>query len=554
MKATLTKDYFSDPDWIYEPKLDGIRGLAFKRGKEVTLLSRKKLPLSDSYAIVVEALRKQKSDFILDGELAAIGWAGKTSFGLLQQARLQKVPLAYFVFDCVFLDGTDLRKKAVLERKEALLGALRWKEPLQYVEHVAEEGEALYAAACKNGLEGVIAKQAASPYVGARSKDWLKFKCSNEQEFVIGGFTDPQGSRVGLGALLVGYYENGKLLYAGKVGTGFNAKFLVDLRKRLEEIEIDEPPFAADLKPRAAHWVKPKLVAQVAFAEWTGDGRLRHPAFVGLRETRARKASSERSLGRYSKAGRRRVPCLILPIPKFEGGTMDRGKQRLSQLLVEAHANELALINTLEAHIRLAETGPYRSLLKEHLRETKSHATRVKRRLDRIGYSESLLSRAYGLAQNTIKQGLVFAKAPVDLIRSGGDVHEKMLRNARDEVMTEGMEIAAYDAIESIARGLGDTETAELAAMIRIDEEQMLDALRKEIPVLAELFVQKTLAESPREVGEPWPGYDDQTVDEIKNRLTDARAATVITVVTYEKANKNRTTVIEAAERETASV
>lgn len=232
---------------------------------------------------------------------------------------------------------------------------------------------------------------------------------------------------------------------------------------------------------------------------------------------------------------------------------MHRGKQRLIEMLAEAHANELALVNTLEAHIRVAERSSYRSLLQEHLRETNSHATQIKRRLDRLGYNESLFARTYSLAQNIVKQSLVMAKGPIDMIRGGTDVHEKMLRNARDEVMTEGMEISTYDAIESLARGLGDSETAELAAMIRLDEEQMLDALRKEIPVLADLVVTNTLLDGERTIDEPWAGYDDMTVDEIKDRLSDASISLLVTVRTYEQVNKNRTTVIEATERETAN-
>ena len=229
---------------------------------------------------------------------------------------------------------------------------------------------------------------------------------------------------------------------------------------------------------------------------------------------------------------------------------MEQGKQRLIELLIEAHANELAQINTLEAHINIAERGSYRSLLQEHLRETKSHATQLQRRLDRLGYAENLFGRGYSLVQGLIKQSLVLAKGPVDMIRGGTDIYEKMLRNARDEVMTEGMEISAYDALVSVARGLGDNETAELAAMIRIDEEQMLDALRKEIPILADLVVRNTILEGTNEFEQPWDGYDDMTVDEIKSRLSDASTSLLVNVRNYEKANKNRSTVIDATERD----
>lgn len=284
MKATLTKTYFSDPDWIFEPKLDGIRCLAFKKGREVRLLSRNRLALDDAYPHVVEAIARQRSDLVLDGEVAAMT-KGRTSFGLLQQARRQDVSVRYFVFDIPFLDGRDLRGLPLRERKAALNGALRWEEPLVPVEVIEEAGEAFFEAACNQGLEGVIAKRADSPYAGARSKDWLKFKCSNEQEFVVVGFTDPQGARVGFGALLVGYYEGDELRYAGKVGTGYDGRTLLDIRGQLDRLEIEEPAFAPErgIRRKGAHWVKPKLVAQVAFAEWTSEGRLRHPRFVGLR-------------------------------------------------------------------------------------------------------------------------------------------------------------------------------------------------------------------------------------------------------------------------------
>ena len=296
MKASLTKTYFSDPDWFFEPKLDGIRCLAFKKGREVRLLSRNKLALDAAYPHVVEALAGQPSDLILDGEVAAMS-KGRTSFGLLQQARRQDVAVRYFVFDITFLDGRDLRGLPLRERKAILESALNWTDPLARVDVIEEEGEALFDAACEHGLEGVIAKRADSTYTGSRSKDWLKFKCSNEQEFVVVGFTDPQGARVGFGALLIGYYEGDRLRYAGKVGTGYDAHTLLDIREQLDELEVDEPAFEPErgIRRKGAHWVKPKLVAQVAFAEWTGDGRLRHPRFVGLRrDKKARDVARER--------------------------------------------------------------------------------------------------------------------------------------------------------------------------------------------------------------------------------------------------------------------
>lgn len=227
----------------------------------------------------------------------------------------------------------------------------------------------------------------------------------------------------------------------------------------------------------------------------------------------------------------------------------DQGKQEVIKLLVEAHSNEIALINTLNAHVALAESGSYRTLIRQHLRETERHADLLWKRLTQLGYSKSLPAIAFGLVQNTVKQGLVMAKGPVDMIR-GQNVREKMLRNARDEAQTEGLEIAAYDALESVARSVGDHETAELAAQIRLDEEAMLEGLRKEIPILADSFVQSTV-EQAIVLDEPWDGYDDMTVDEITSRLDEGSASLALTVRNYEEKNKNRKTIIEATERET---
>jgi len=289
MLATLTRDYFSDPEWIFEPKLDGVRCLAFKNGDDVRLLSRNKLDRSPFYPSIAKTIARQAHDFVIDGEVAAVE-DGRTSFSLLQQGHRMKVPILYFVFDIVYLDGTNLARKNVLERKAALKKALSWRKPLQFVDHITGDGEDYYQAACAQGLEGVIAKRAASRYVHGRSREWLKFKCSNEQEFVIGGYTDPRGTRAAFGALLVGYYESKELRYAGKVGTGFDAALLRSLLEEMKPLERDESPFAGPPPMRKdVHWVEPKLVAQVAFAEWTPDGRLRHPRFVGIR--RDKKAS-----------------------------------------------------------------------------------------------------------------------------------------------------------------------------------------------------------------------------------------------------------------------
>jgi ferritin-like metal-binding protein YciE len=232
---------------------------------------------------------------------------------------------------------------------------------------------------------------------------------------------------------------------------------------------------------------------------------------------------------------------------------MAENNKQLIKLLGEAHSNEAALINTLTAHHKIAEGGPYKSLIQSHLSETRDHAKRLQRRLDELGYSKSLFALGYSGVQNLVKQSLVLTKGPIDAIRGGGNTKEKMVRNAMDEAMTEGMEIGSYDTIEAYARSIGDHKTAELAADIRLDEERMFEALRKEIPALAE---QAARVEAPTAGTdtEPWEGYDDMTVDEIRDRLDEASASLVQTVASYEKKNKNRTTVIELTERERASV
>jgi bifunctional non-homologous end joining protein LigD len=290
MLATLTRDYFSDPDWVFEPKLDGIRCLAFKKGKHVRLLSRNKLDLGAAYPTVVAAIARQDGDFIVDGELAAMT-GDRTSFALLQQARRQIVPVIYFVFDVIHVHGYDMTRLDLLARKKTLKAALRWRRPLSFVSHLRKDGEAYLEEACAKGWEGLIAKRAAAPYRKGRSKDWLKFKCSNEQEFVIGGYTDPQGSRIAFGAVLVGYYDGNELRYAGKVGTGYNSATLRELLAEMRPLNRDGSPFAG--KPplrKNVHWLEPKLVAQVAFAEWTTDGHLRHPRFIGLRRDKKPRA------------------------------------------------------------------------------------------------------------------------------------------------------------------------------------------------------------------------------------------------------------------------
>jgi bifunctional non-homologous end joining protein LigD len=297
MKAVLADEPFSDPGWIFERKLDGIRGIAHRdRGDAVRLLSRTNRLMNDQYPEIVAALEAEPcEDFVVDGEIVAFDH-GITSFQRLQRRGKERVPTFLYVFDILRHDGEDVRDLPLRERKALLRKALRFEGPVRFNPHRNEQGERLFREACKQGLEGLIAKRADSPYRSSRSRDWLKLKCHAEQELVVGGYTAPQGSRTDFGALLAGYYEDGALRYAGKVGTGFDHDTLQTLGERLRQLERDESPFAEVRPiPRGTHWVEPELVAQIAFAEWTRDGRLRHPRFLGLRDDKpARQVVRER--------------------------------------------------------------------------------------------------------------------------------------------------------------------------------------------------------------------------------------------------------------------
>jgi bifunctional non-homologous end joining protein LigD len=297
MLATLTDARFDDPEWIYERKFDGIRCLAV-RGADgrVGLLSRNQQSMTVTYPEVADDVARQSSSMVLDGEVVAF-LGRQTSFERLQQrsgihaeaeARASKVRVTYCVFDLLSLDGEDLRARPLRERKRLLRDAVTWGGSLRWTVHRNGIGIATYEAACRRGDEGVIAKRADGPYAAGRSKDWLKFKCVHGQEFVVGGFTDPAGSRVGFGALLLGYYDGDRLVYAGGVGTGFNTELLTTLRARLDELTVENSPFgAAKIAEAHAHWVRPEIVAQVGFAEWTRDGLLRQARFQGLRTDKA---------------------------------------------------------------------------------------------------------------------------------------------------------------------------------------------------------------------------------------------------------------------------
>jgi bifunctional non-homologous end joining protein LigD len=272
MAATLTTERFIDSAWGYERKYDGIRMLAYKQGNLVQLWSRNRLSLTEAYPSVVQALAALPLETaIFDGE--AVGaWQ-----------RLSGAD--YYVFDVLWLDGEETTSLP-LRRRQALLAGVPFASPVERVSAIESvEDDPPWERACREGWEGVIAKRLDSPYRHGRSRDWLKMKCEASQELVVGGFTDPEGRRVGVGALLVGYFEDSEFVYAGKVGTGLTAPLLLNLRARLDRLQRASSPFTRGTGiPRTrVHWVEPELVVQVAFSEWTVHGKLRHPRFVTIR-------------------------------------------------------------------------------------------------------------------------------------------------------------------------------------------------------------------------------------------------------------------------------
>jgi bifunctional non-homologous end joining protein LigD len=299
MLATLSQDLPHDGDWVFEPKLDGIRALAYVIGGSVKLYSRNHKPLEDAYPELIEALAHAvRDDAVLDGEIVAIDPKRRlSSFALLQQrsqlrdaelVRQTGVAVKIYLFDCLSFEGSDVTGLPLIERKNVLRDAVRYDDVIVFTPFRTRGAAAMLRQACARGAEGIVAKRAASAYVSARSTDWLKIKCVNQQEFVIGGYTPPQGAREHLGALLVGYYEGDKLRYAGKVGTGYDRATLETLHRRLSPIRRARPPFAPGPLPSGlVTWVAPRLVAEIGFSEWTTAGLLRHPRFLGLRDDKA---------------------------------------------------------------------------------------------------------------------------------------------------------------------------------------------------------------------------------------------------------------------------
>lgn len=288
--ATLVDAPPEGPEWLHEQKFDGYRIVAQLDHGAVQLLSRRFKDWTAAFPTVASAVAKLPAErAVIDGEVAAVLPDGRTSFQALQNAATADI--AYFVFDLLALDGEDLTALPLEQRKARLAKLVKPARGkpgvLRYSDHVVGRGGELFELACRRGLEGIVSKRRDRPYQPGRSAAWLKTKCLLRQELVIGGFTDPEGSRVGVGALLVGYYDAGRLVYAGKVGTGFSQAVLVDLRTQLDALARERSAFSPE-PPRAwtggsRHWVEPELVAEIAFSEWTNDGRLRHPSFQGLR-------------------------------------------------------------------------------------------------------------------------------------------------------------------------------------------------------------------------------------------------------------------------------
>lgn len=296
MLATLAEMPPKQGQWVYEPKLDGVRVLVYASGGDIQLFSRNRKQLDGAYPELVDALSfAVRGDAVLDGEVVAVDPAtGQSSFSRLQRrmqlrdvtrARRSGVPVELYLFDCLFYEGIDLTGLPLVDRKAVLRDVVWYDDPIRFTPFRTTGSAAMYRDACASGAEGIIAKRADGRYVSARSPDWLKIKCVHQQELVVGGYTAPRGSRERLGALLVGYYEHGALRYAGKVGTGYDRAALELLHRKLAPLHRQTSPFAPGPAPIGdVQWVSPRLVVEIGFGEWTPAGLLRHPRFIGLRD------------------------------------------------------------------------------------------------------------------------------------------------------------------------------------------------------------------------------------------------------------------------------
>ncbi len=299
MLCTLVAEPFDDPNWLFEPKLDGLRVWCRFDGRNVGLVSRNEKPQNFQFPEIVAAVEASlDAPAVLDGEIVCVDERGRSSFRLLQQRfhledaaevrrRMERYPAVLYVFDLLHLGGRDTTSLPLVERKRLLREAVKWSDRIRWTDGTPATGRKLLERACCDAEEGIVGKALRSTYYEGRSAEWVKIKCSQRQEFVIGGWTEPQRSRIGLGALLVGYFaDDGETFtYAGKVGTGYTANTLRDLRGQLDKLGQTTSPFGAGDPPRGAHvhWVKPRLVAEIGFAESTQNDLLRQPRFEGLR-------------------------------------------------------------------------------------------------------------------------------------------------------------------------------------------------------------------------------------------------------------------------------
>jgi bifunctional non-homologous end joining protein LigD len=282
MLATLVAAPFDHPGWVYEEKYDGDRILAYKEGKQIRLLSRNEIDRTAKFPGITSALRTLRpATLLLDGEMVAFDQKGVSRFQLLQQGKGEP---AYAVFDCLFHDGRDLRQESLAKRRAVLEKVIHPSEALLVSRRLAANGLEAFRVAQAHRYEGLVAKDLSSPYAEGRSKKWLKVKVHQEDEFVIAGFTKPDGTRQHFGALLLGAYHSGKLRYVGKVGTGFDRKTLRALHQQLRSLATDKATLTDPPRERGVTFVAPRLVAQVSFQEWTADGKLRQPVFLGLRD------------------------------------------------------------------------------------------------------------------------------------------------------------------------------------------------------------------------------------------------------------------------------
>ncbi len=328
--ARLVKVPPSGDDWIHEIKFDGYRTEAIREAENIRLMTRNGNDWTTKYPDIAAALRKSKhKDFIIDGEIVWQDKSGHSNFQKLQNAMKSndKRNLVYWVFDLLRLDGKDLTSLPLIARKDRLEKLVKTfrGDKIRFSEHFRGAGKDVFKATCDLHLEGIVSKRTDAPYVSGRHEYWVKSKCQNRQEFVIGGFTEPKGSRSSFGSLLVGIYEGSKLRYSGRVGTGFDTRLLEDIYRQLKKLEQKQTPFEiASPRSKDVHWVKPRLVAEVSFANWTDEKILRAPVFQGLRKDKpAGEITQERP-----KEERSRHPSILKSESRIHGEISSRSGRR----------------------------------------------------------------------------------------------------------------------------------------------------------------------------------------------------------------------------------